>query len=183
MRLSDNEFTLWRYCLRPAYGLKTLTALPVALGFCILTALTACTPKLKYQLKFNPDQQLRVAVMPFAQVDDNGEIIPGNELMPPTSNLLIDKVSLVSSTPRETPTRFVRTLVQNGIRATQLQMIDPSLIEIELPHHGFGKGDGTFDVAKIRSSSASDICTQHIQCDAILYGTIHRWKRNQSTAR
>lgn len=153
-------------------------ALRLTLGFFMVVAMLACSPALKYQLKFNPDQQLRVAVMPFAQVNDKGEIIPGNELMPPTSNLLIDKVSLVSSTPRETPTRFVRTLVQNGIRATQLEMIDPALIEIELPHHGFGTEDGTFDVAKIRSTNASEICTRYIECDAILYGTIHRWERN-----
>jgi hypothetical protein len=150
----------------------------VALGSCIVMALSACTPRLKYQLKFNPDQQLRVAVLPFAQIGDNGQVIPGNERMPPTSNLLIDKVTLISSTPRETPTRFVRTLVQNGIRTTQLEMIDPALIEIELPHHGFGNGDGTFDVTKIRDSKASDICTHQIQCDAVLYGTIHRWERN-----
>jgi hypothetical protein len=150
----------------------------VTLSAYTLTMFSACTPKLKYQLKFNPDQQLRVAVLPFAQNDDKGEVIPGNELMPPTSNLLIDHVGLVSSTPRETPTRFIRTLVQNGIRTTQLAMVDPVLIESELPHHGFGNGDGTFDVAKLRNTKAADICTHFIQCDAVLYGTIHRWERN-----
>lgn len=162
----------------PQYPINLRVILYIATGLYVLITALACTPTLKYQLKFNPDQHLRVAVMPFALVNDKGEIIPGNELMPPTSNLLIDSVSLVSSTPRETPTRFVRTLVQNGIRTTQLEMVDPALIEIELPHHGFGKGDGTFDVAKIRETNASDICTNYIQCDAILYGTIHRWERN-----
>jgi len=171
-----SEMQIQALCTRRFSFLNTV--LSYALSICLLVILSACTPKLKYKLKFNPEHHLRIAVMPFSQVDKNGAVIPSNELMPPTSNLLIDKVGLISSTPRETPTRYVRTLVQNAVRSSQLDLVNPLLIEIGLPHHGFGKGDGTFDVVKIQETTSSELCTHFLQCDAILIGKIHRWERN-----
>jgi hypothetical protein len=139
--------------------------------------ITGCSKRLTYTLNFPPGEHLRVAVLPFAQIGTDGKLLLNNEKMLPTDNLIIDKVSIISSPLKETPTLFVRTLVQNELQKTDLEIIDPHLIEIELPHHGFGNSKGNFDIDKIRQAQATQICTHLIECDAVLYGTIHQWKR------
>ena len=97
--------------------------------------LSACAGKYKHSLEFNPQEPIRVAVMPFAQIDEQGSIIE------PEGTIAVDGVPLVSPEPKDAPTVLVRKLVQTELGNTSLDVISPFLVEVDLPHHGFAKED------------------------------------------
>jgi hypothetical protein len=157
-----------------SYRLKRSSAFTAnALFLTLLLFFSSCANKTVYKLNFNPEQSLRVAVLPFAQFDaDSGEFAQS------TPNLLVDRVSIISKEPLEIPAKFVRTLVQNELRKTSLELITPSLVELEIPHHGFAKKDGSFDIKKLYNANPAEICSHLIQCDAVMYGKIYKWDRS-----
>jgi hypothetical protein len=143
------------------------------ISFLTLILFSGCSSKFEHKISFNQYERIRIAVMPFRYLAGTE-----SEEAPPTPNLLIDNVPIVSEKLKQTPTKYIRTLVQNELKSTVLEIIDPFEVEIELPHHGFGKIDGTFDLNKIFNSNPDELCVHHLQCDAVLLGTIYSWDRS-----
>ncbi len=134
--------------------------------------LTGCAGAFKQNVDFNPDEPLRVAVLPFVQIDDKGEI--SND----EGRLILDNLALVSSKVEQTPPQIVRkqTLVELG--KTKLDLISTALIDIDLPHRGFNTVDGKIDLKKLMAASPRELCGTFLGCDAVLYGTITEWDRS-----
>jgi hypothetical protein len=126
----------------------------------------------KHKLEFNPSEPLRVAVLPFVQVDEEGNITQAD------AGLLVDQVPLLSSEVGETPANYVRKLVQNELNHSALDVLAPYLVDTELPHHGFGLPDGSFNYRKIYATPASQLCVHFLDCDAVLLGKITKWDRS-----
>jgi hypothetical protein len=137
-----------------------------------LINLCGCAAKISHNLAFNPAEPLRVAVMPFAQVNSKGEFIE------PDPSFLIDNVGLVSSKLKETPAMHVRNLVQNALAKTSLDVLAPALIDARLSHNGFAKPDLSMDLAKVFAASPKEVCTKLVTCDAVLYGKVTKWDRS-----
>lgn len=138
----------------------------------IATMASACVGTYKNSLNFNPSEPLRVAVLPFAQVNSKGEI------METDPNLLIDNVALVSSKIKRTPSMFMRRLVQNELGSSSLQVLSPALIDAALAHHGYLKEDMMLDRAKIFQIAPKQLCEELLSCDAVLYGKVKEWDRS-----
>jgi hypothetical protein len=126
----------------------------------------------KHKLQFSPSEPLRVAVLPFVQVDEHGNIIQAD------SGLTVDQVPIISSEVGETPADYVRKLVQSELNLSALDILAPYLVDTELPHHGFGLPDGNYNYHKIYSTPASQLCVHFLDCDAVLFGKITNWDRS-----
>src|SRR5687768_12524613 len=92
-----------------------------------------CAGTFKSNVAFNPSEPLRIAVLPFGQVDENGKLVRVDE------NYLIDNVVVVSTKLKQTPAQFVQSLVQSELGKASLDVITPAIVEAELLHHGFDK--------------------------------------------
>lgn len=150
--------------------MRSIIAHPL-LAACLI-ALGACAGKYDHKLQFNPSEPIRVAVLPFYQVNGKGEIIEADP------DMLIDNVTLVSDKLKDTPARFARKAVRAELANTSLDLVNQNLVDSELVHHGFAKEDLTFDLPKIISASPREICSHLLNCDAVLYGRITEWDRN-----
>lgn len=137
--------------------------------------LTGCASKFKSTVNFNPTQPLRIAVLPFVQVDKKGSIVEVD------SSYLIDKVSLISSQLPETPAKFVQNAAQAELTKASLDILTPAYVEADLVHGGFdlaGADPVKVDLAKLYSTSATTLCNQLLACDAVLFGKITEWSRS-----
>ena len=134
--------------------------------------LSACAGTYKNSVNFNPREPIRVAVMPFAQVDSQGKFVT------PDASLLIDNVELISSHLKETPSEFVEGLVEAELERSGLDVISPASVDAKLLHSGFGKPDLSYDLEKVFSASPNEICDELLGCDAVLYGKITEWSRS-----
>ena len=132
----------------------------------------SCSGTYHQNLNFNPVEHLRVAVLPFVFVDKNGKI--NNQ----ESRLLLDNLELVSSQLQETPSQIIRRSVIGELHNSALDVVSPALIDIELPHHGFGLSDGSIDLEKLVKTDPRDICKHLIDCDAVMYGKVTKWDRS-----
>jgi len=112
-----------------------------------------------------------VAVLPFTAVDPDGK---PHEL---EGRLLVDNISLVSSQASDTPTQILRKLTLAELERSGLDVLAAAFIDIDLPHHGFGKDDGSLDLEKLYNTSPHDLCTQFLTCDAVMYGNVRKWDR------
>jgi len=141
---------------------------------CISISICGCAGKYKNNVDFNASEPIRVAVLPFVQVDGKDQTIE------PDSSLLIDDVSLLSSKQKGTPAMFVRNLVQNELTKSGLDIVSPAVVDSNLSHKGFDnlKKNPPFELDKVRRASPQDICSNVVSCDAVLYGKITRWSRN-----
>lgn len=141
--------------------------------FIVLVMLCGCATSFKSQVNFNPSEPLRVAVLPFGQVDKNGVFVEKDP------SLAIDKVGLISSELREGPAHYVQTLVQDSLRRTGLDLVSPQFVEAALLHNGFGRSDNPnkIDYDKIWKTDAGGLCVL-LACDALLYGKLTRWDRS-----
>ena len=137
----------------------------------MISSLTACQGTYTHQLNFNPSEPLRVAVLPYSAVDSQGK---PHEL---ESRLLVDNVSLISSEVTESPTQILRKLTLAELERSGLDVLAAALIDIDLPHHGFGKDDGSLDLEKLYRTSPQDLCTHFLTCDAVMYGNVRKWDR------
>lgn len=141
------------------------------IGYLYLS-LTACFSGVySHTLEFNPRESLRVAVLPFVRVDEEGEVLQAE------SGLAVDQVPLLSSELADTPEDYIRKLVQSDLNEGPLDPLSPYLVDTELPHHGFGLSDGRFDYRKIYETPASQLCVHFLDCDAVLLGRIFKWER------
>ena len=113
-----------------------------------------------------------MAVLPFQALDSNGKPIDIE------SRLLIDNLSLLSSEQTESPVQIARRQVLSELGKTDLDLVSSALIDIDLPHHGFGREDGSIDFAKLWAVSPKELCSKFINCDAVLYGRLLRWDRS-----
>jgi hypothetical protein len=149
------------------------TARGIAMGIALL--FTGCSGTFKSSVNFNPTQPIRIAVLPFVQVDENGEFAQVDE------NLLIDDVSLVSSKLKETPAKFVQNLVQSELSKATLDVLTPAVVEADLLHRGFDK-EGVqpvqIDFKKVFEAPPATLCKDVLTCDAVLYGRVTKWDRS-----
>jgi len=140
----------------------------------VLTAVsllfTGCASRLTHTVAFDPHEPLRVAVLPFAQVDDEGMITSTDPA------LWVDSVSLVSSKLRQPPARFVQKVTVDELSRSGLDLIPGSVVGSKLVHFGYGV-DHEFDFSKIRAASPKDLCAL-LGCDAVLFGMVTRWDRS-----
>lgn len=135
-----------------------------------LLFLTACSATFQNKVDFNPTEPLRVAVLPFSQVDDKGNIISDDP------NIFLDKIALVSRKLEDTPPVYVQKLVQSELQRTGLDLVTPALVGAQLAHHGFGKAP-LYNQEKITRTSAKELC-ELLSCDALLFGTVTAWDRS-----
>lgn len=140
--------------------------------FFFLVFLSSCAAKRDVKVRFETTEPLRVMVVPFAQVNSEGEIIQSEE------PLAIDGVPLVSEELPESPPELLRQLVQSELEETALDVLSPYLVDVELPHHGFAKPDGSFLIDKIYSVDPKELCFHFLDCDAVLYGWVTKWDRS-----
>jgi hypothetical protein len=143
--------------------------------FALSQALSACSGTFKHTLDFNPSEPIRIAVLPFAQVDPKGKIIQTD------GNLLIDQVALVSSKLQDAPAHLIQDLVQSDLSKASLDVIPPGLVEAELIHKAYivpGSDPAKLDLARVFATNPRSICGDLLSCDAVLYGKVTRWDRS-----
>lgn len=135
---------------------------------------SACSAKYKYEVNFDAAEPIRVAVLPFIQVDSN------NKVAEPNPDLLIDSIELLSSHLKDTPSMFIRSLVQNELSRSGLDLISATLIDANLSHNGFDdmKSNPQLNLEKISKADPKELCEKLFSCDAIMYGTIQKWDRS-----
>lgn len=137
--------------------------------------LAGCQATYKHTLNFNPAEPIRIAVLPFAQVDSDGKLVREDE------NLLIDNIVLVSSKQSETPAEYMQSLVQSELSNASLDVITPAIVQADLLHYGFAKPGSnpvTMDLDRVFAATPSEICSKILSCDAVLYGKVTRWDRS-----
>ena len=140
--------------------------------FVLVIIASGCSGTYDHKIDFNPSEPLRIAVLPFLAVDSDGKVVEQE------SRLVLDNLSLVSTALEETPNQIVRKLVMAELKNSGLDLISPGLIDIDLPHHGFNKADGTIDTERLHSIAAKELCTHFLDCDAVMYGTVTHWDRS-----
>ena len=155
--------------------MKTLRALKLPTLITTTLVAVGCSGTYKNHVHFNPSEPIRIAVLPFAQVDDSGALIQADE------NYLIDNVALVSSKLKQTPAQFVQTLAQSELAEASLDVVTPAIVEAALVHNGFGL-PGTnpvqLDLQKVFAADPKQVCTKLVSCDAVLYGKVTDWDRS-----
>ena len=151
---------------------QPLHLIAISLIGCVLSG---CAGSYQHTLNFNPAEPIRIAVLPFAQVDDTGAFVQADE------NFLIDNVALVSSKLKQTPAQFVQTHVQTELAKASLDVVSPAIVEASLVHNGFtvpGSNPVVIDLAKVFAATPQEICSKLLSCDAVLYGKILTWDRS-----
>lgn len=149
--------------------LSSLLSLSVAALFC------GCQATYRHTLNFNPSEPIRIAVLPFAQVDSDGKLVQEDE------NLLIDSVAIVSSKQKETPAEFMQSLVQSELTNASLDVITPAIVKADLLHYGFAAPTSNpvaMDLGRVFAADPKEICSKILSCDAVLYGKVTRWDRS-----
>ena len=135
--------------------------------------LTSCAGSYKSQVKYNPLEPLRVAVLPFSQVDEAGKFVAAD------ATLAIDDVALVSSELKGTPATILQQSVLNALSETALDVVSPGLVDAQLSHRGFlNQSTMEIDPNKVFGATPSLICNDLLSCDAILYGKVTKWDRS-----
>lgn len=137
-----------------------------------LIPFVSCSGTFKHTLDFSPNEPLRVAVLPFKQINGEGKIIEED------GSLLVDSVSLISSEVKNSPVALSRKIVLAELKKTALDVISPVLIDIDLPHRNLALPDGKFNLEKIFSVPAKTYCEDFLDCDAVLFGTVKKWDRS-----
>lgn len=146
----------------------------ISLLLCSLL-LSGCAGTFKSDVHFNVTEPLRVAVVPFAQVSGDGKLVQTDE------NIVLDDVALISTRLKESPARYVQEAVQSELSKTSLDVITPGVVEAELLHNGFdirGSKPVMVDHGKVFNTSAKDLCSRILSCDAVLYGKVTKWDRS-----
>ena len=138
----------------------------------LLLATVSCSATFNHKLNYNPGESIRVAVLPFAQVDESGAFIE-NE-----ATLAVDDIPIIFSETKGSPEALSRKLVYAELSRTSIDVVSPLFVDLDLPHRGFAHADGRFNHQKIFATSPAVYCKQFLDCDAVLFGTIHKWDRS-----
>jgi hypothetical protein len=140
---------------------------------CLVCA--GCSGTYRRDIQFNPSEPLRIAVLPFAEVDDSGALIQAD------ADLLIDSVNPLSTSLKQTPAQFMQSLVENELRKASLDVVVPAIVDADLVHGGYGVPDTkpvVLDFAKIFAADPTQLCSTILTCDAVLYGKVTEWDRS-----
>jgi hypothetical protein len=143
--------------------------------FPLLLLVTGCSGTYTSTLNFNPSEPIRIAVLPFAQLDSEGKLVQEEQ------DLLVDNVALISSKQSETPAQFMQSLIQSELASAALDVITPAVIEADLLHNGFeikGTTPLKVDLAKVFAADPAELCGKLLSCDAVLYGKVTTWDRS-----
>ena len=143
--------------------------------FPLLLLVTGCSGTYTSTLNFNPSEPIRIAVLPFAQLDSEGKLVQEEQ------DLLVDNVALISSKQSETPAQFMQSLIQSELASAALDVITPAVIEADLLHNGFeiqGTTPIKVDLAKVFAADPAELCGKLLSCDAVLYGKVTTWDRS-----
>ncbi len=132
--------------------------------------ISGCAGTYTSNIDFNPREPLRVAVLPFGQVNDSDEFV--NE----DGKLLVDGVPFISSGDEESPSQLVQRLVQNDFSKSGLDLVSPVVVERNLSHSSVAKGE-MLDIRQIFSAPAKEL-GELLACDAVLYGKVTAWDRS-----
>ena len=139
------------------------------LSLCIFSS---CAGNYRHKLDFNPNESLRVAVVPFSYGKSGGEEVEED------SDIILDEISVVSSKLEDSPGVLLRKTVEKELGKTALDVLSPYLVETELPHYGYAKADGSFDLEAIAAARPKRFCRSFLDCDAVMYGRVTRWERS-----
>ena len=135
--------------------------------------ISGCSGTYKHTIDFDRNYPLRVAILPFFQIEASGEYSRGD------GSIALDQVPFISEDGSEPPTEFLRKLVQKEISETALDPLSPTVVEINLSHSGLTKPASLeLDLKRIAQMSAKDICSKILPCDAVLYGKLTAWDRS-----
>ena len=134
-------------------------------------AACACSAKYKHKLDFDPVEPIRVAVLPFYQVNDNGAIVDSEVTLFQIANRpdLQEKVK----TP---PARIMQRLVMRELETTAFDIIPHAKVRADFVHHKFTKGV-TYDYQRIEKTSPKALC-ELLGCDALIYGKLTEWSQS-----
>lgn len=147
---------------------RSLRLLVLAL---VLPILGGCSASYRRELSFDPSEPLRVAVLPFYQLDDTGMVLTER-----SDVYLIDHIPGVSRTAEESPAAFVQGLFETELRQSGFDLVPRGAVEAALLHGGFRSSAG-IDLASMLKARPDDLC-RTIQCDALLYGRVTKWDRS-----
>ena len=137
----------------------------------LLLLCCSCSSLLKNKIDFDPTEPLRVAVLPFAQIDSEGKFLADN-----ADVFLVDHILGLSKASKKSPARIVQEITTQELALSNLEILPGRLVEGLLLHDGYSKGEH-LDVEKLHHTSASVVC-KILACDAVLYGTISEWDRS-----
>jgi len=137
-----------------------------------LSILSGCAGKFESKIDFDPQEPLRVAVIPFQSVNDDGTLDESE------SRIIVDNLSLLSKDIEQSPAQVVRKQVLIQLKQSGLDLLSTSLIDVDLPHNGFAKRDTSIDLEKLYKTSPKELCTKFLNCDAVLYGKVFKWDRS-----
>lgn len=140
----------------------------------LFTALFAsgCAGKYRHTIDLDPNEPLRVAVLPFVQTNSAGELVTAD------GKLLLDNVPVLSAELKENPPELVQRLVAKNLESSNLEVVSPVLVERRLSHSSFRdqKGPG-FSLKQMLQADPRALC-ELLSCDALLYGKVTRWDRS-----
>lgn len=138
--------------------------------FFLLITLSSCSGMLKSKISYDNSEQLRVAVLPFAQIRD-GKIVEDT-----ADVFLIDHIPGLSKASKKGPARIVQEQVVKELALSNLEVLPAKLVEAEILHDGFSKNN-RIDTERLYRTKAADIC-KTLACDAVLYGKVDQWDRS-----
>lgn len=137
----------------------------------IILFTTSCAGSYKHSLDFNPAEPIRVAVLPFYQME-NGNVV-ADEL---DGQILVDNVPLISSKLKASPANLVQGVVQEQFAQTGLELVPPGFVLAQLGHRGFVRA-GKVAVNSILNAEPKEL-GDLLQADAIMYGSLTDWSRS-----
>jgi hypothetical protein len=147
------------------YFLNILLLLPLIFSF-------GCAGVYKHTIEFDRTYPLRVAILPFYQIDKNGSYSSGD------GSILLDGVPFISEVNTESPAEFLRSLTQKEISETALDPLSPTLVDLNLSHSGLTKQASLeLDLKRVIDTPAQEMCSKILSCDAVLYGQVISWDR------
>lgn len=149
--------------------------LRLSLNLLILAVAIGCSTRYSPELHFNPAEPIRIAVLPFTQVDSSGSATEED----PT--LLIDTLPLLSSKITQSPAQFMQDLVQSELTQASLDVVPPSIVDALLHHSTYeisGSKPLRLNVARLMQADPKELCSTILSCDALLYGNVTRWDRS-----
>ncbi len=135
-----------------------------------LLLLCSCSAKYQHRLEFNPENPLRVAVLPFYQVDSSGKIV--NSEVPLFQ--LTNQPAYQNQEPP--PAKIMMGLVEAELQKTLFDIVSPASIRAAFVHLGFTDGI-SYDYQKILNTPPKELC-RILGCDALLYGKLTDWSQN-----
>lgn len=143
------------------------------IGLQLVTIFLVGCSKYQNAINYSPNDSMRVAVLPFIQVDSKGNPVTVD------SSLLIDDVSVLSSQLKVSPASYVQQIVESTLGKTGLDIVSPAFVSAQLSHNGFTHGDGAteVDIKKVLDNDRKALC-ELLACDALLYGKVRRWERS-----